>query len=57
MRNIHKKATFEDKFDREFACWVKNNPKAWHYWKKRNRKLLRKYLKKELTKQIKDDII
>ena len=26
--NIHKKETFEDKFDRNFACWVKNNRKA-----------------------------
>ena len=39
--NIHKKMTFEDKFDRKYACWVKNNRKAWHYWKRRNRKLFR----------------
>ena len=26
--NIHKKETFEDKFDINFACWVKNNCKA-----------------------------
>jgi len=29
--NIHKKATFEDKFDQNYACWVQNNPKAWRY--------------------------
>ena len=40
--NIHKKLTFEDKFSRKYACWVKNNPKAWHFWKRRNRKLFRK---------------
>jgi hypothetical protein len=40
--NIHKKMTFEDKFDRKYACWVVNNPKAWRYWKVRNRRLFRK---------------
>ena len=43
--NIHKKMTFEDKFDRKYACWVKNNRKAWHFWKRRNRKLFRKKMK------------
>ena len=28
---FHKKVTFEDRFDRKYACWVKNNPKAWKY--------------------------
>lgn len=36
--NIHKKMTFEDKFDRKFACWVKNNRKAWHFWKRKTRR-------------------
>ena len=40
--NIHKKATFEDGFDRKFACWVKNNRKAWRFWKVRNRRLFRR---------------
>jgi hypothetical protein len=44
--NIHKKATFEDKFDRKFACWVKNSPKAWRFWKKRNCRLFRRKNKK-----------
>lgn len=44
--NIHKKETFEDKFDRKYACWVRNNPKAWAYWKRRNRKLFRAFTKK-----------
>ena len=39
--NIHKKMTFEDKFD------IKNNRKAWHYWKRRNRKLFRIKINKE----------
>ena len=51
--NIHKKATFEDRFNRKFACWVENNPKAWHYWKVRNRRQFRRIqnrcLKKEFT--------
>lgn len=40
--NIHKKETFEDKFDRKYACWVKNNPKAWRWWKLRNRRQFRR---------------
>lgn len=46
--NIHKKETLEDRFDRRFACWVKNNRKAWMFWKKRNRKIFRKKKKEEL---------
>lgn len=48
--NLHKKETFEDKFDRKYACWVKNNPKAWRFWKVRNRKLYRIHKKGELNK-------
>lgn len=44
--NIHKKMTFEDKFDREFACWVQNNRKAWHYWKHKTRKDFRRMIKR-----------
>ena len=44
--NIHKKETFEDKFDRKYACWVKNNRKAWMFWKKKTRKEFRKIVKK-----------
>lgn len=43
--NIHKKLTFEDRFDRKYACWVKNNPKAWRWWKRRNRKKYKRMLK------------
>ena len=48
--NIHKKMTFEDKFDRKYACWVKNNRKAWLFWKRRNRRLFRKKMKDEVSK-------
>lgn len=53
--NIHKKATFEDKFDRKWACWVANHRKAWMFWKKRNRKLYRKQIKEEIRKEIQDN--
>lgn len=43
--NIHKKMTFEDKFDRKYACWVKNNRKAWHYWKHKTRRDFRRMMK------------
>ena len=45
--NPHKKLTFEDKFDRKFVCWVKNNPKAWNWFKRQNRKKFRRIMKKE----------
>lgn len=45
--NIHKKATFEDKFDRKYACWVINNRKAWRYWKRKSRKDFRRMMNKE----------
>jgi hypothetical protein len=54
--NIHKKETFEDKFDRKYASWVKNNPKAWHWWKRKTRKDFRRKQKKELDNLIKDMI-
>ena len=47
--NIHKKETFEDRFDRKFACWVKNNRKAWMFWKKRNRKIFRQKKRMEIS--------
>lgn len=53
--NIHKKLTFEDKFDRKYACWVKNNRKAWRFWKRRNRKLFRQKIKQLLRKENKNE--
>ena len=43
--NIHKKVTFEDKFDRRFACWVHNHSKNWAKEKRRVRKSYRIKLK------------
>ena len=45
--NIHKKMTFEDKFDRHFACWVKNSPKVWRWYKVQNRRKFRRIMKSE----------
>ena len=44
--NEHKKITFEDRFDRKFACWVKNNRKAWMWYKKQNRRKYRRIKKR-----------
>ena len=52
--NIHKKATFEDKFDRKYACWVKNNRKAWRWWKRKNRKDFRRKEKIEIRKELEE---
>lgn len=52
---FYKKVTFEDRFDRKYACWVKNNPKAWKYWKRKNRRSWRRWLDRELDKEKIDD--
>jgi hypothetical protein len=49
--NIHKKETFEDRFDRRYACWVRNSPKAWRYLKKRNIRQFRRKMKQQLEKE------
>ena len=48
--NIHKKLTFEDRFDRWFACWVKNHPEAWRRAKRYNRKQFRRLMKKNMLR-------
>lgn len=47
--NPQKKLTFEDKFSRKFACWVKNRPKAWRRAKQQARKQFRKIQKQMLN--------
>ena len=53
--NQHKKLTFEDKFDRKYACWVKNNRKAWHWWKRKTRKDYRKKMKDVTREEINNE--
>ena len=52
--NPHKKLTFEDKFDRRYACWVRNNRKKWHWWKRYNRKKFRR-ISKELDLNVRKE--
>ena len=49
--NIHKKMTVEDKFDRKYACWVKNNNKAWRWWKVKTRRDFRRFMKRYNNEQ------
>ena len=48
--NPQKKLTFEDKFSRKFACWVKNRPNAWRRAKQQARKQFRK-IQKRMTEE------
>ncbi len=50
-----KKATFEDRFDRKYACWVRNNPKTWAWYKRQNRKSFRRIHKRWLTENLKEE--
>lgn len=49
--NIHKKMTFEDRFDRKFAKWIEDHPKAWRFWKHKARKDFRRKMKKALDSE------
>jgi hypothetical protein len=55
--NPQKKMTFEDKFDRKYACWVKNNRKAWRYWKQKNHRDFRRIMKRELEKEVSESLM
>ena len=55
--NIHKKMTFEDKFDRHYACWVINNRKAWRFWKRKNRKDFRRQMKQLLIDEVENNYV
>lgn len=54
--NPHKKLTFEDRFDRKYACWVKNNRKAWRYWKRKNKKDFRRIMKEKIKNEVEEII-
>ena len=51
--NNHKKEVFQDNFIKHWCCSAENHPSGWHWWKKHNRKLTRKKLKKELDNEMK----
>lgn len=48
-RNIYRKITYEDRFDRNYACWA-NNHKGWSKYKRENRKRAREKLR-DLTRK------
>lgn len=48
MKNIDKKASFEDRFYRNYVKGKHNHPEGWAKDKKLNRKHTRNYLKQEL---------
>lgn len=47
-RNIYRKASFEDRFYRNYCCGKINHSENWAKDKKLNRKHTRNYLKQEL---------
>jgi len=53
--NNIKKATFEDRFDRKYACWVRNNPNLWAWYKRQNRKSFRRIQKRWLKENLKEE--
>lgn len=53
--NNIKKSTFEDKFDRKYACWVRNNPKLWNWYKRQNRKQFRRIQKRWIQQNMDEE--
>ena len=53
-RGIHRKASFEDRFYRNYCCGKINHPHEWHKDKIRCRKLLRRFLKGELENELEE---
>lgn len=49
--NQHKKLVWQDNFIKHWTCSAKNHPEGWHWWKKRNRKKVRRMLKEELRQE------
>ena len=54
-RGIHRKATYEDRFQRKYCCGKINHPHGWHKDKILCRKGLRRFLKDELEKEINEE--
>ena len=50
--NIFKKATYEDRFYRNWCCGKINHPQHWAKDKKRNRKSFRRWLNEQLRRNI-----
>ena len=51
----YKKATFEDKFFRHWSTRKQNHNEIWADMKKRNRKLYRLIMKRELKEELKNE--
>ena len=43
--NIHKKLVFQDNFIKRWCCSSGNHPSGWAWWKRHNRKQVRKKLR------------
>lgn len=46
QKNIYKKMSYEDKFDRKYACWTFNH-NGWRKAKTANRRTVRRKIKAE----------
>lgn len=55
MRIQTTKLTFEDRFDRKYACWTHNHG-GWRKYKRANRRALRRKLKDEFCLNCGEDM-
>ena len=52
QKGFYKKTSFEDKFDRKYACWAVNYPTSWKRYKQQNRRKTRRWIEEEIEKNI-----
>lgn len=50
QKSRFKKSSYEDKFDRKYACWAQNH-KGWRKYKRSNRRMARRVAKRELLEE------
>lgn len=54
QKGYYKKLSYEDKFDRKYACWTYNHD-GWLKCKTANRRMARRKIKVETKNEIKND--
>lgn len=52
QKGFYKKTSFEDKFDRKYACWAINHSTAWKRYKQQNRRKTRRWIEEKIEKNI-----
>lgn len=55
QKGYYKKLSYEDKFDRKYACWTHNHD-CWLKYKTANRRMARRKIKTDTKNEIKSNL-